>query len=410
MYNSCQSYELNKNCDPCAKSLKISQLKSQLVQLEEDDKAYNDLLQKYRQLQNEYQLINEAKLHLEYELRQKNETTNKILNDLKAQNMDLTNELNEKENIYKKLYADNTNLLRNLEDRKKENENFCKVIEENENMINHITQDKAQCEHDAMILNETSKKNENDIQNLCSQLDNLKLKSRSQNDELTKKNLEMNNNQKCLNEVKNDNANLNNQINLKISSLETIQKQLSIANQSIVEMQNELNNLEKSHSLGLNQLETVKINYKNEHEKRVQAENDNVRLEGILRDKEDNMNKLSSLNGQLKADRDQLLVTKNKLLSDLDKYKSHIMILTEQTEKLTDELQRIIDEDSELYNLNNSQIQRLQKVIYENKKLLSDEIAALNALETYVRNQTNYGSTINQNIEQTRKTYSLQEE
>jgi predicted nucleic acid-binding Zn-ribbon protein len=408
MYNSCQEYSSSNNCDPCAKSLKISQLKSQLVQLEEDDKAYNDLLQKYRQLQNEYQLINEAKLHLEYELRQKNETTNKILNDLKAQNMDLTNELNEKENIYKKLYADNTNLFRNLEERKKENENFCKIVEENENMINHITQDKAQCEHDAMLLNETSKKNESDIQNLCNQLENLKLKSRTQNDELTKKNLEMNNNQKCLNEVKSDNANLNNQINLKISSLDTIQKQLTIANQSIVEMQNELNNLEKSHSLGMSQLENIKINFKNEHEKRVQAENDNVRLEGILKDKEDNMNKLSSINGQLKSDRDKLLVTKNKLLDDLDKYKNHIMVLTEQTEKLTDELQRIIDEDSELYNLNNSQIQRLQKVIYENKKLLSDEIAALNALENYVRNQNNYGTTLNQSVEQTRKTYSIQ--
>ena len=408
MYNSCQEYSSSNNCDPCSKSLKISQLKSQLVQLEEDDKAYNDLLQKYRQLQNEYQLINEAKLHLEYELRQKNETTNKILNDLKAQNMDLTNELSEKENIYKKLYADNTNLFRNLEERKKENENFCKIVEENENMINHITQDKAQCEHDAMLLNETSKKNESDIQNLCNQLENLKLKSRTQNDELTKKNLEMNNNQKCLNEVKSDNANLNNQINLKISSLDTIQKQLTIANQSIVEMQNELNNLEKSHSLGMNQLENIKINFKNEHEKRVQAENDNVRLEGILKDKEDNMNKLSSINGQLKSDRDKLLVTKNKLLDDLDKYKNHIMVLTEQTEKLTDELQRIIDEDSELYNLNNSQIQRLQKVIYENKKLLSDEIAALNALENYVRNQNNYGTTMNQSVEQTRKTYSIQ--
>ena len=408
MYNSCQEYSSSNNCDPCSKSLKISQLKSQLVQLEEDDKAYNDLLQKYRQLQNEYQLINEAKLHLEYELRQKNETTNKILNDLKAQNMDLTNELNEKENIYKKLYADNTNLFRNLEERKKENENFCKIVEENENMINHITQDKAQCEHDAMLLNETSKKNESDIQNLCNQLENLKLKSRTQNDELTKKNLEMNNNQKCLNEVKSDNANLNNQINLKISSLDTIQKQLTIANQSIVEMQNELNNLEKSHSLGMSQLENIKINFKNEHEKRVQAENDNVRLEGILKDKEDNMNKLSSINGQLKSDRDKLLVTKNKLLDDLDKYKNHIMVLTEQTEKLTDELQRIIDEDSELYNLNNSQIQRLQKVIYENKKLLSDEIAALNALENYVRNQNNYRTTLNQSVEQTRKTYSIQ--
>ena len=410
MYNSSPTYEINNNADSNSKSLKISQLKSQLMQLEEEDKAYNDLLQKYRQLQNEYQLINEAKLHLEYEIRQKNETTNKILNDLKAQNMDLTNELNEKENIYKKLYADNTNLLRNLEDRKKENENFCKAIEENENMINHISQDKAQCEQDAMILNETSKKNESDIQNLCSQLDSLKLKSRTQNDELTKKNLEMNNNQKCLNEVKNDNANLNNQINMKISTLETIQKQLSIANQSIAEMQNELNNLEKSHSLGLNQLENVKINYKNEHEKRVQVENDNVRLEGILKDREDNLNKLSSLNGQLKSDRDQLLETKNKLISDLDKYKNHIIILTEQTEKLTDELQRIIDEDSELYNLNNSQIQRLQKVIYENKKLLSDEISALNSLENYMRNQTNYGATINQSIEQSPKTYSLKNE
>ena len=104
----------------------------------------------------------------------------------------------------------------------------------------------------------------------------------------------------------------------------------------------------------------------------------------------------------------QLLVTKNKLISDLDKYKNHIMILTEQTEKLTDELQRIIDEDSELYNLNNSQIQRLQKVIYENKKLLSDEIAALNSLENYVRNQSSFGNTINQSVDQTRKTYSLQ--
>ena len=124
MYNSCNTYEISKSPDRTAKSLKISQLKSQLLQLEQDDKAYNDLLQKYRQLQNEYQLVNEAKLHLEYELKQKNESNNKILCDLKCQNCDLTSELNEKNSIYKKLYADNTNLFRNLEDRKKENENL----------------------------------------------------------------------------------------------------------------------------------------------------------------------------------------------------------------------------------------------------------------------------------------------
>ena len=407
MYDSCATYEINRSPECSAKSLKISQLKSQLIQLEEDDKAYNDLLQKYRQLQNEYQLINEAKLHLEYELKQKNETTNKILNDLKCQNIDLTNELEEKNTIYKKLYADNANLFRNLEDRKKENENFCRTVADNENMINHISQDKAQCEQDAMILNDTSKKNENDIQNLCSQLDSLKLKSKSQNDELNTKNIEMNNNQKCLNEIKSDNANLNNQINFKNASLDTIQKQLSIANKSIVDLQNELSNLEKEHARGKEQLENLKMNFQNEHGKRIQAENDNVRLEGILKDRDDTVNRLTCVNEALKSDRDKLGATKNKLLSDVDRYKNHIMILTQQTEKLTNELQRIIDEDTGLYNLNNEQIQRLQKIIYDNKKLLSDEIAALNALENYVRSQPS-GNIVTKTVTQTKTTYSSQ--
>ena len=118
----------------------------------------------------------------------------------------------------------------------------------------------------------------------------------------------------------------------------------------------------------------------------MQAENDNVRLEDILKDKDETVNKLCCMNEALKSDRDKLNMTRNKLMSDVDKYKNHIMILTEQTEKLTNELQRIIDEDTEIYNLNNAQIQRLQKIIIENKKLLSDEIAALNELENYVKN------------------------
>ena len=409
MIESCTTYEINKSPDCSAKSLKISQLKSQLIQLEEDDKAYNDLLLKYRQLQNEYQLINEAKLHLEYELRQKNETTNKILNDLKCQNVDLTNELNEKNSIYQKLSADNQNLFRNLEDRKKENEAFCKTVADNENMINHISQDKAQCEHDAMILNDATKKNQDDIQNLCHQLDCLKLKSKNQNDELNAKTIEMNSNQKCLNDVKCDNANLNNKINLKNSSLDTIQKQLAVANQSIVELQNELSLLEQDHSRGKDQLENLKANFQSEHGKRVQAENDNVKLEAILKDRDDTVNRLTCVNEALKSDRDKLVATKSKLMSDVERYKNHIMVLTEQTEKLTNELERIIDEDTELYNLNNAQIQRLQKIIYENKKLLSDEIAALNALENYVRSQPVCGNTVTKTVTQTRTTYSRQE-
>ena len=406
MCDCCNQYEINKCQEYNAKSMKISQLKAQIAQLDDNDRAYNALLQKYCQLQNEYQLLNDSKIHLEYELRQKNETTNKILNDLKCQNMDLTNELSNKNNIYQKLTADNTNLFHNLDERKKENENFLRTVSENENLINHITQEKINFEHDAMVLNDANKKNEENIKNLCDQLNCLKLKNQNQNDELNSKNIELNDNQKCLNEIQCDNTNLNNQINLKNSALDNIQSQLVLANKSIANLTAEINAKRDEYEKGKVQLQSLKINFQNEHDKRIKAENDNVKLEGILKESEDTLNKLNYLNNTLKCDRSKLCEDKTNLLNDLEKYKNHAMILTDQTEKLTNELQKIIDEDTGLYNLNNSQIQRLQQIIYENKKLLSDEIAALNALENYVKCSPE--CEIEKCNPEIKKTYSLQ--
>ena len=406
MCDCCNQYEINKCQEYNAKSMKISQLKAQITQLDDNDRAYNALLQKYCQLQNEYQLLNDSKIHLEYELRQKNETTNKILNDLKCQNMDLTNELSNKNNIYQKLTADNTNLFHNLDERKKENENFLRTVSENENLINHITQEKINFEHDAMVLNDANKKNEENIKNLCDQLNCLKLKNQNQNDELNSKNIELNDNQKCLNEIQCDNTNLNNQINLKNSALDNIQSQLVLANKSIANLTAEINAKRDEYEKGKVQLQSLKINFQNEHDKRIKAENDNAKLEGILKESEDTLNKLNYLNNTLKCDRSKLCEDKTNLLNDLEKYKNHAMILTDQTEKLTNELQKIIDEDTGLYNLNNSQIQRLQQIIYENKKLLSDEIAALNALENYVKCPPE--CKIEKCNPEIKKTYSLQ--
>ena len=386
MYNQC-AYELSKSPECPTKSQKISQLKSQLIQLEEDDKAYNDLLLKYRQLQKEYQLMNDAKLHLEYEYKQKNENMNKILNDLKCQNVDLTNELAEKNSIYEKLYADKSNLLNNLDERKKENDTFCKTAMNNDRLINELNQAKNKCENDAILLDNTTKKNDEDINNLCNQLNMLKLKNASQNEELNRRSIEINNNQNALNDVKNANENVNNQIKLKNAALDSVQNELNLANKTIVDLQNDINNLESNLNLGKDQLNKMNFEFQNQHIKRIQAEDDKNKLETILKDRDVTIERLNCVSDTLKNDRAKLIDGKNKLLADMEMYKNQIMVLTEQTEKLTNELQRIINEDSEAYNLNNSQIQRLQKLIYENQKLLHEEIEALNALETYVKSQ-----------------------
>ena len=387
MYKHCSSYEISQSPECPSKSQKICQLKSQLIQLEEDDKAYNDLLNRYRQLQNDFQMMNDAKLHLEYELKQKNENTNKVLNDLKSQNIDLTNELAEKNSIYEKLFADKTNLLSNLDERNKEHDSFAQTAMNNDRIINELNQAKNKCENDALILDNTTKKNADDINNLCNRLNSLKIKNGSQKDELNRQNIEINNNTKSLNDVKSTNVNLNNQINVKHSNLDSLQAQLNLANKSIVDLQNDIQNLDQTLNIGKDQLNKLQFDLQNQHIKRMQVEDENNKLEAVLKDRDDTIKRLTCLQESLKSDNDKLINGKNKLLLDIDMYKNHIMVLTEQTEKLNNELERIINEDKDVYNLNLAQIQRLQKIIFDNKKLLQQEIEALNALENYVKSK-----------------------
>lgn len=387
MYKHCSSYEKSQSPECPSKSQKICQLKSQLIQLEEDDKAYNDLLNRYRQLQNDFQMMNDAKLHLEYELKQKNENTNKVLNDLKSQNVDLTNELAEKNSIYEKLFADKTNLLSNLDERNKEHDSFAQTAMNNDRIINELNQAKNKCENDALILGNTTKKNADDINNLCNRLNSLKIKNGSQKDELNRQNIEINNNTKSLNDIKSTNVNLNNQINVKHSNLDSLQAQLNLANKSIVDLQNDIQNLDQTLNIGKDQLNKLQFDLQNQHIKRMQVEDENNKLEAVLKDRDDTIKKLTCLQESLKSDNDKLINGKNKLLLDIDMYKNHIMVLTEQTEKLNNELERIINEDKDVYNLNLAQIQRLQKIIFDNKKLLQQEIEALNALENYVKSK-----------------------
>ena len=387
MYKHCSSYEISQSPECPSKSQKICQLKSQLIQLEEDDKAYNDLLNRYRQLQNDFQMMNDAKLHLEYELKQKNENTNKVLNDLKSQNIDLTNELAEKNSIYEKLFADKTNLLSNLDERNKEHDSFAQTAMNNDRIINELNQAKNKCENDALILGNTTKKNADDINNLCNRLNSLKIKNGSQKDELNRQNIEINNNTKSLNDIKSTNVNLNNQINVKHSNLDSLQAQLNLANKSIVDLQNDIQNLDQTLNIGKDQLNKLQFDLQNQHIKRMQVEDENNKLEAVLKDRDDTIKRLTCLQESLKSDNDKLINGKNKLLLDIDMYKNHIMVLTEQTEKLNNELERIINEDKDVYNLNLAQIQRLQKIIFDNKKLLQQEIEALNALENYVKSK-----------------------
>ena len=74
--------------DDNLKDKKISQLRAKLYDLKQREKDYDSLNQRYKQLQNDYSILNEAKLRLEYEIRQRESEYNRRITDLKGENED----------------------------------------------------------------------------------------------------------------------------------------------------------------------------------------------------------------------------------------------------------------------------------------------------------------------------------
>ena len=114
------------------KDMLIAQLNAHIQELEQQEKDYDLLNQKFRQLQNEYSLLKDNKLRLEYELKQRDEAYNKRICDLRGENENLQLGFNEKISVGKKLLSDNDVLGKQLD---MKNAEICDLT----NKINDLT-------------------------------------------------------------------------------------------------------------------------------------------------------------------------------------------------------------------------------------------------------------------------------
>ena len=86
-----KSYQLEETeyevkVSPNENDYTISNLKSHLFDLEQQEKDYNALLQKLNHLKNDYSFLFDIKNKLEQELQQKDESCNQCIDDLRSEN------------------------------------------------------------------------------------------------------------------------------------------------------------------------------------------------------------------------------------------------------------------------------------------------------------------------------------
>jgi chromosome segregation ATPase len=379
----------------------ISQLKAHIFELEQHDKDYDTLNHKYRQLQNDCSLLNEAKLRLEYELRQKDENYNKQICDLRNENENLQLGYNEKLSVNKKLFAENDTLAKQLDMKNEEIRELSDRLNELLAQLDRSQEDKAGLERVVQGLNDVKMSQKTEISKLVE--DNKKLSKICQEQDRSMK-LSEQERQKLaskLDETNYDLKNLSGQLRSREENLNFTQGQLEENKNLNMKLQATIKDYERQFDNMRNDIDGLKDNLMKEKQCRNEEEKRGEQLEGIIQERERELNRLGNDLENMKVMNQRINDDKMNGQVENDKLKNHIMVLTQQNQKLIAEIENVIDQDEKM----KEQLARKDRIVslLRNNKATIEQ--SLNNLDDFLNRSNNAFKTQSNNMSQ-RYTYN----
>ena len=347
------------------KDLIISNQKTYIYQLELKEKEFDNLNQKFLELQNEYENLDRYKNQLELEIKQKDNNYNRDISILRADNESSQLKQNEMLIMNKKLIGENEYLKREIEIKNKEiqrlnqrlndllnelnisKENYLKFSKENEELNNMKLYDKNEIEK---LLEDNHK-----LYDLCQEL-NFSLKEA----EKEKENLKL--------IIDDSNIKLNSQDeNIKYSNEENNKMK-----RNIEDMSDKIFEYEKENA-------NLKMNLLNE-------KNENKNLNDLLLQKE---NQIKSLNANYEDILNKYNNLNNELIdksNGIEKYINNCKILKEQNNQLMNEMNNIISFNKKARNILNRK-EKIKNLILDNKSILQECMKNINLINEENINQ-----------------------
>jgi chromosome segregation ATPase len=362
------------------KDMLIAQLNAHIQELEQQEKDYDLLNQKFRQLQNEYSLLKDNKLRLEYELKQRDEAYNKKICDLRGENENLQLGFNEKISVGKKLLSDNDVLGKQLD---MKNAEICDL----NNKINDLSaqlrlglNDKNCLEQKVQQLTEDKNNQKIEIDKLFE--DNKKLSQIRQEQE---RNLKIGEQDRLnlaskINENNCEINNLNDKLRNHMDNIDQLQNKLDNSTALNCNLQNTIKDFERQINNFRNDNDNLKTNLLKEKTIRADEEKRNEELNQMINDRERKIGLLNQEYEQGKRIHQQISNDNNGFQIENDKLKSHIQILTCQNQKLIGELENVLEQDEKM----NGPLSRRDKiaVLLRNNKMTLDQSA--NTLNEFI--------------------------
>ena len=373
------TYELNTTSHNPYRSFILEQemtclLKREIFQNSQKSLNYENLLSKYQKLQNDLEKIIQMTNTHQYSLHnQVSEEQNILINELKNQNDNLRNQLNDQIAVNQKLYNENNAFFKELESKKIENQNLKDKIFRQEDLLRQLSLEKDDLEKSIYNLNQIKEKQEKEILNLNEEKNQLGEKNDNQVDLISSR--------------KEENININNQINdekmkYKNLILELRDKEnIIIENKIIAEKLNEkiegfkneknkLTNIINRNNQDIENSNNILINEKSEIDQLI---NKNNNMDKLINERDIQINNLQNENNILKEKIIELNKDNNKINNSLSDYKMHLIFWVTQNKKLSNELKLLLGRDEEIKMiLNRATV--LKEFRDENNRLITSSL------------------------------------
>lgn len=298
-------------------SIMISQLKTKIFELEQNEKSYDQLYSKYKAIQLENNQLIEKSIQLEYQLRQKTDSLSITISEVKAQNSSLIEELNQKKITNKTLYNANAVLSKSIAEMNSEMESMTQMIQEKEQKNNEMENIVNGSHQQSQKMNEEIRELRNEISALT--------KAIKAKDDLMK---------------------------AKEEASVTAEKKEAKSNEVMQRIKEEIN------------IANSTLTKEAKAKKDCEREIDSLKMK--LGESSSEVNQLRNLNEELNISFHKICHEKDKLINDIEKYKSHIMILTKANKEYTDEFNEVIFIEEQLNTLLKRD-DNLSSSLYSNK-------------------------------------------
>jgi len=373
------TYELNKSSNNISTSFHtsflsqndtISNLKLQVFEKGQSRQDYQNLLSRYHILKSDLEKITKAKKNNEILLNnQENEEKNYLISQLKNANDILFEKINAQIAKNKKLYYENNLLYKEIGMECCQNEELKEQISQQEKLIGKLSYEKDEIEKNIYKLSEQREKQEINIINFSQEINKINSENNNKNNMIQNKQGENMDIFKQINEEKNVNKSLIEEIKIKEKNISENQNKLGIIHKKINLYENNINNFKNVINKNYDEINDININMVQEKNSTEKLINENNNINNLIYNREAEMNNIKEENAILNKDNIIINQTNNEIYEKILKYKNYLIFLVCQNKNLVSEIQLILGRDDEIKNIL-KRTSDLKSTLQENKNLI----------------------------------------